>query len=1130
MCGIVAVLRRRARRAPPSAAALRDLLGRVALPDPGAPSTVAPALAAAAEPLGALVAALAGPPGITTLLAEPAVATLLEQSAGAMAERIAAIEATLDDSADDGSLEAAQAALLQIKDRIWQLREDRLRHTRDVEALAGGERGTAAIEAFSSIALALAALDRLEVRGRDSAGLLVLVDRPGELSASPELAARLGDRLLTDGAIRRERDRLAFIYKRAAEIGELGDNVRALRARITGDMLLRQALRGAQAEALVLGHTRWASVGIISLANAHPLDSVELERTNRLAFAALNGDVDNHAELATAARLRVAPEITTDAKVIPTLLARRLDSGEECTAAFRALVSSFTGSIAIGAAVAGEPHRLFLAQRGSGQALYIGLAEDAFVVASEPYGFVAATDRYVRLDGETPADPRAPEQSRGQVVVLDGTRAGEPGGVDRIAYDGTPLRVGPADLRTATLTTRDVDRGDAPHYLLKEITEAPRSFQRTLRGRIVQSDGMLRVRLGESSLPQEVRAALRDGSVRRVLWIGQGTAAVAGRGVAALARPWLAAAGIAVEAVPATELSGFGLQEQMQDTLVVAISQSGTTTDTNRTVDLVRRRGARVLAIVNRRGSDLCDRADGVLFTSDGRDVEMSVASTKAFYAQIAAGALLGLALAEAALGRPPDGAHDLLAALRALPDQMRAVLATRGAIAQAAAAATARRSWALVGNGRNRVAAEEIRIKLSELCYRSIACDATEDKKHIDLSTEPLVLVCAAGLAHAQAEDVQKEVAIFRAHKALPVVITDLEPSRFPAAAAVLRVPQAPPALGFVLATVAGHLFGYEAARAIDALARPLREMRAAVEALAERGLSGAELLAALPSAIAAPVAQWQQDLGARRHDGQLEASTAVRLAALLRYATGAVPIEAYAREFGRALTPAELVQELTDALTRAVDELTRPIDAIKHQAKTVTVGISRSDEEWLARPLVQAVLAAGAAREAIGWRDLRALAALDDAVAEVSGFTRYRIDGEEPARTIAVVGRGGIGAKLRSRTEAQPALRGTKHLVASEQRLLVATGRSDQRTFVLVPELTAGRTTGLTLLHIRCHDRLPAPVLRTVLESYRDRYRALVDSVLETEPAFDDSRLAAIPVVDVLTSPIAALADQWR
>ncbi|MCK7511533.1 MAG: SIS domain-containing protein [Desulfobacterales bacterium] len=80
----------------------------------------------------------------------------------------------------------------------------------------------------------------------------------------------------------------------------------------------------------------------------------------------------------------------------------------------------------------------------------------------------------------------------------------------------------------------------------------------------------------------------------------------------------------------------------MADALVIAISQSGTTTDTNRSVDMVRQRGAHTLAIVNRRDSDLTFKVDGVMYTSSGRDIEMSVASTKAFYAQIIAGALLG--------------------------------------------------------------------------------------------------------------------------------------------------------------------------------------------------------------------------------------------------------------------------------------------------------------------------------------------------------------------------------------------------------------------------------------------------------------------------------------------------------
>ena len=233
--------------------------------------------------------------------------------------------------------------------------------------------------------------------------------------------------------------------------------------------------------------------------------------------------------------------------------------------------------------------------------------------------------------------------------------------------------------------------------------------------------------------------------------------------------------------------------------MVIAVSQSGTTTDTNRTVDLVRGRGAAVIGIVNRRNSDLTDKADGVMYTSDGRDVEMSVASTKAFYAQVAAGVAAGLRDHRGGgrrFGTAPPRPADLAA--RRCPRRCSTCCRARDAIADAARRfAPSKRYWAIVGSGPNTVAAEEVRIKLSELCYKSIACDITEDKKHIDLSSEPLILVCAAGLVGGTADDVAKEVAIYKAHKATPIVVATEGDERFAAAAAVLTVPPVDSALG---------------------------------------------------------------------------------------------------------------------------------------------------------------------------------------------------------------------------------------------------------------------------------------------------------------------------------------------
>ena len=1156
MCGIVGILMR---PHPGPAVDSRELLEGLAATgrcveaavrhvDRADAGSLASALSDASSEIASWDRRLRGRPAVRSLVRDPALCAAVAEALAPTLRALRRLESTLDAGAPafgDASLEVIGRAAGALADAEWAIRCDRLRTVAEVGALAPAGVTDAGLDVLIGVQQTFSSLDRLEIRGRDSAGLFLLlsghgVDR-GDATVRAELDRRIGDGMFGHRAIVRGDGRLGLVYKCAEEIGELGDNVRFLRAAVAGDPVLAAALESPDVEGSILGHTRWASVGRVNEANAHPLNEAEagFDGSNPLGVpqvaAAINGDVDNHADLRVLESLDIDPRITTDAKVMPVLMSRRLARGDEPLEAFRGTVSEFEGSLAVGALCGDDPHRLHLAIRGSGQGLYVGLADHAFVVASEPYGLVEETATYLRLDGEAAAGPEAPGVARGQIAVLDARRAGDLAGIERFGMDASSLPVDEDELERAEITTRDIDRGEFPHFLLKEISEAPQSVRKTLRGKLHEdATGRLRVTLGRQTIPIAVARDLERGAITRVVVTGQGTAAVAGQGIAASIEGRLrerGLSGLRVEAMPATELSGFHLLPDMADTLIVPVSQSGTTTDTLRTLNLTQRRGARAIAIVNRRDSDLADRADGVLYTSDGRDVEMSVASTKAFYSQIAAGMLLAVAIVDLVAGKADErpAADRLLRELRALPEAMERTLGLRERIAALARRfAPGLRDWSVVGNGLDRIAAEEIRIKLAELCYKAIACDATEDKKHIDLSSEPLILVCATGVQGSTAADTRKEIDVYQAHRATPIVIAS-EGAGFQAAPAVIEVPEAAPELSFVLATVAGHLFGYHAALAIDDLAGPLRAIRTAIGSESVGGMPSRPTVR-LREQVAAEIETVREGLADGSYDGNLHTGRAVRLAlALDRLGGDGI-------DDGDEAETAALLEDLRSALTPAIDDLTRHVDTIKHQAKTVTVGISRHDQTLGRMSLVTALLEAGAPEGAVSSEDRCTMGALDPFVDQVLGYVRYQLwcggDGPAPgdAATIRVLRAGGLCRDLQSRTVREPLLQGTKYAVAVEGRLMAARGRTDGRVFIGVPEFTDGEVSALNLIHVRFRERAPAPELRRLLSGYRERYTGLRDQVLKRAPEFDDGLLAELPIEDLLIDPVSQLAERWR
>ncbi len=1148
-----------------------------------------------------------------TLFFDPGKTSALRALVSETAAFLAAEESLLEAEAGrftTAQMETITSRLILLKDILWGLEKDLLANIEKILHLAAAERveeiTPESFVKFARVNVLLNAIDRLEVRGRDSAGLQVsltirdretlgrIIEEIRRQGLHDEFRRRSVERDLMNGTIlvadHVHADGgiwLSFVYKTASIIGKLGENVCRLREAIRADRVFHAFAREAAISESVFAHTRWASVGSITEANCHPISGYSLcapgsdgqippaglcsipePIAEKLADGSppgtkfypaygpgcwtlsvvLNGDIDNYpmlrSLLESAYGYAIDPEVTSDTKIIPLQVERHLKAGATLEEAFRLAANDFEGSHAIALVSNLEPGKIFLALKGSGQAIFVGLREDQYLFASELYGIVEGTSRFIKMDGEKPRDPDNPDSS-GQIFVLDQHSAGGLEGIRALTYDGHPVRLTESMIQKAEITTRDIDRGPFPHFFLKEITESAQSVRKTLRGKYriePKKDGKKRVRfnLGRDILPESFVKNLKSKRIRQVFVIGQGTAAVAGQAIADGLALYLKGASVNILAKKATEMSGFFLCEDLSDTLVIAVTQSGTTTDTNRAVAMAAERGATILSIVNRRQSDITTKSHGVFYTSDGRDIEMSVASTKAFYSQIVAGYVLALAFAQILKTRSDEFIAGELATLETTPGLMRQVLEKRDEIRRSAEqTARQKKYWAVVGSGPNKVSADEIRIKLSELCYKTISSDVIEDKKHIDLSSEPLILVCAAGNPETVAGDVVKDTAIFKAHKASVVVFAEEGETRFDRIAdSVIRVPRAPMPLPVILNTLAGHLWGYYAASAIDDDAAFFRGFRNELSlAVVEQDRKHYTLYQRLLDRnLHRVLKEFSQQFTERKNRGSfslLSARTMTDISLLTKYAAGKLPLEDFWADFGEEDGNGSPIDLLNVAFGHAIDELSRPIDAIRHQAKTVTVGTSRKEE--MPRGVLFDLLAGlKITAKNLKADNLLALDRIQKAVAGVRGYTLYEIDNLDAEghptddTTISVVNRGGISVGMVSRTETSKSLIGTKRTLVRTGELYVGRGRVDGSPLVIVPLLKgAAGVRGLLLAHVEFH---PALSPEDKAEVLGDRYRDIRNLINEYNLPWDDRYLEPLSLESLFGESVETIVERIR
>ncbi|MFJ4779721.1 glutamine--fructose-6-phosphate transaminase (isomerizing) [Streptomyces sp. NPDC088762] len=590
------------------------------------------------------------------------------------------------------------------------------------------------VGAQSALDVVIAGLKRLEYRGYDSAGVAVLAD--GGLAA----------------------------VKKAGKLVNLEKE-------LVGNPL--------PAGSTGLGHTRWATHGGPTDANAHP----HLDNSGRVAVVH-NGIIENFAVLrAELAERGHRLESETDTEVVAHLLAEEFSATADLAASMRLVCRRLEGAFTLVAVHADEPDVVVGARRNS--PLVVGVGEDENFLASDVAAFIAHTRAAIEL---------------GQDQVVELRRDG----VTVTNFDGSPATVRAYHV---DWDASAAEKGGYDYFMLKEIAEQPKAVADTLLGRIDASGSLT---LDEVRIPDSV---LRE--VDKVVIVACGTAYHAGMIAKLAIEHWTR--------IPCeTELaSEFRYRDPILDqrTLVVAISQSGETMDTLMALRHAREQGAKVLAICNTNGSTIPRESDAVLYTHAGPEV--AVASTKAFLTQLVACYLVALYLGQVRGTKWGDEIESVIRELSDIAAAVDTVLETMEPVRALARSLADKDTVLFLGRHVGYPVALEGALKLKELAYMHAEGFAAGELKHgpIALIEEdlPVVVVVPSPRGRSVLHDkIVSNIQEIRARGARTIVIAEEgDEAVVPYADHLIRIPATPTLLQPLVATVPLQVFACELATA---------------------------------------------------------------------------------------------------------------------------------------------------------------------------------------------------------------------------------------------------------------------------------------------------------------------------
>ena len=522
-----------------------------------------------------------------------------------------------------------------------------------------------------------------------------------------------------------------------------------------------------------IGHTRWATHGAPEAINAHP----HLDCSGNIAIIH-NGIIENHVALRDELRERghVFTSVT-DSEVVAHLIEEQRAAGDELVEAVRRTLLRVRGAFAVAVMDASEPDVIVAARRIS--PLVVGTADGMTYLASDVPAILDKASAFYGVNDD-------------EIVRLT------PAGFQAIDLEGAPVRLRQLHI-SWDLETAQKDGYD--DFMSKEIAEQPQAIRNTLLDRR-REDGTLvfdELRMSDDELRE----------IRRVVLVACGTSHHAAQVAKYAIERW---ARLSVEVDIASE---YRYRDPIVEigTLVIGVSQSGETIDTIQATREAQRRGARVIAISNVVDASLAREADAVLYTRAG--LEVSVASTKAFVAQVAALELLALRLAQVRGTLSAPAIDEMFTKLTQVHDAIATTLEREADVKAVAADLLATRDYFYLGRHVGFPTALEGALKLKELTYLHAEGYAAGELKHGPLALiEPGVVVVAVCTDPDMHEKILSNLAEVKARGASVVAVARDDDTVIDAVADYfLRVPAVDAMLSTMVDIVPLQLFAYHTA-----------------------------------------------------------------------------------------------------------------------------------------------------------------------------------------------------------------------------------------------------------------------------------------------------------------------------